>query len=328
MKFGVLGLGNWGTALANHLARKDYDVLGWCIEENVANEINNNNKNPNFLTFTTLSPNLKATNSIEDLHNVDYLLNVIPAAFLHKVFPNVKINDNAVFINATKGLDPETLEDPVSIAKKHMPNLKNYAVISGPSFAKDVVIGKPAGIVAACDDAEIANEVAKIFTSDTLRLYSSTDVIGVELGGIVKNVIAIAAGVVDGLELGDSARAGLITRGLAEMMRLAESLGAQKETLSGLSGLGDLILTATCDSSRNRQVGLSLGSGKTLAEAIEIAGSTAEGVTTAPLLKRLAENNGQELPITNSVVRLLEGKITAQEMYRELIDRPIKPEFN
>ena len=328
MRISVLGLGNWGTALGNHLANKGYDVLGWCLEEEVAQSINNKNINPQYLTSVVLNPKLKATNNIEDLFDCDYLLNVIPANYLEGVFKKVKVNDKAIFVNATKGLDPKTLATPIDLAKKFIPNLTHYCVISGPSFAKDIVIKKPAGIVCACDTLSIATQVAKDFSSESLRIYSSDDVMGVELGGILKNVIAIGVGVVDGLGLGDSARAGLITRGLAEIMRLSFSMGAKKETLFGLSGLGDLVLTATCDTSRNRQIGLYLGQGKSLEEAIVLAGSTAEGVFSAPILKKLAEKYNVEMPISKNILDLLNGEITPMEMYQNLINRPIKSEFD
>lgn len=325
-KFGVLGLGHWGTALSEHLAKKGFSVLAWSIEEKIVSGINKENINPEYLSNITLSKNLTATTELSDLEEVDYLLSVLPAIALKDVFPKVKVSSGK-FISATKDFDPETYLTPIELAKKLISGIRCSAVISGPGFAKDIAAGLPAGIVAAADDKNFAREVAEIFTADNLKVYTSTDIIGVELGGTVKNIIAIAAGVSDGLELGDSARAGIITRGLAEMMRLAESMGAKRETLAGLSGMGDLVLTATCDNSRNRTVGICLGKGKSLEESIKLAGSTAEGVTATKVIYEISKKYNVNMPVTEAVLKLLNSEVTPNEILESLISRPLKDEF-
>lgn len=325
--FGVIGLGHFGTALANHLARKSHLVIGWTNQRDVASAINQNHKNPNYLTDIVLSENLSATSELFDLSACRYLLCALPAKALSQVLPCIKSNKEAVFINATKGFDPHSFASPIDLARKYLPDIKAYAVLSGPGFAKDIVIGKPAGLVMACDDFEMAKHLAEIFASSTLKIYPSDDVRGVELGGVLKNIIAIAAGVSDGLQLGDSARAGIITRGLAEMIRIATALGAQKETFFGLSGLGDLVLTATGDASRNRQLGLQLASGRPAAEIIQSLGSVAEGALAAPIIAEIAKRHHIELPITEAVCALLKSEITPQTALERLVNRAIKREF-
>ena len=230
-------------------------------------------------------------------------------------------------ISGIKGIDAATGLTPLQCAERYLPPHCRRVVLSGPGFAKDIAAHRPAGLVAASVDEPATREAAELFRSDWMKIYLSADPLGVELGGIVKNVIAIAAGASDGLSFGDSARAGLITRGLAEMMRLASAMGADAQTLSGLSGLGDLVLPATCDASRNRTVGLRLGRGETLPHILESLGSVAEGVTAAPLVLKLAQRHGVEMPITEQVNSLLKGEISPLEMARALIGRPLKKEF-
>lgn len=190
-----------------------------------------------------------------------------------------------------------------------------------------MVAGKPCGIVAASEKEETAKEVAELFLSDSMKVYPSTDPLGVELGGILKNVIALAVGVCDGIGLGDSARAGLVTRGLAEITRLAVAMGAKERTLSGLSGLGDLLMTSTCDTSRNRTVGLRLGRGESLQHIIDTLGSVAEGVKTTPLVMKLAEKYQVEMPISTQASRLIAGEVRPEEIVQILVTRPMRKEF-
>ncbi len=327
-KIAVLGLGHWGTALAYHLADKQYAVTAWSRNEEVTSFINFHHYHPNLLPDVSLPENLVATNKLSDLKDADILLSVLPAKALSEVFGKLKLKSDAIFVSATKGIDPSSKHFPVDLAKKLLPNLKAYAVVSGPGFAKDIAAQNPAGLVVACEQEDIAHELAKLFSSPNLRIYTTTDVVGVELGGVVKNIIAIAAGISDGLGLGDSARAGLITRGLAEMMRLAKALNAHPQTLAGLSGLGDLVLTATSDNSRNRQVGLHLGQGRSLEETLQLVGSTAEGVLASSLIEDLAVKHGLQLPITSTVNKLLSGELDRQGVIEALLMRPIKPEFS
>lgn len=327
-KITVLGLGNWGTALAEHYARNGLSVTGWCREENVANGINSRRINPSCFSSTKLSGNLGATNDLQlALDSSDLIVVALPANVWASFFKPEMFISKRRFVSAAKGLVPGEHFTPLKLLGSLGAKSENLAVLSGPSFASDVIGGKPCGIVSASTDESFANEVAEITASKNLRVYTSTDPLGVELGGILKNVIAVAAGVVDGLQLGDSARAGIITRGLAEMMRLSSALGANPQTLCGLAGLGDLVMTATCDQSRNRTVGVRLGKGETLDHIIETLGSVAEGVKTAPLVIQLAKKYGVEMPITDHVNLLLVGKKLPHEMAGMLLGRPIKSEF-
>lgn len=327
LNIGVVGLGNWGTALANHLAHNNHNVLGWSIDEGVAEGINEKHINPIYQKDVVLNENLKATKEIRDLDNVDMLLLVVPSCALSKVVPQLKIRKDMLVVSAIKGLEAESLKTPISYVKDYFNMTDNMAAISGPSFAKDIVRLKPCGVVAASTSEETARRVADIFTSDTMRVYFSTDPQGVEIGAVVKNVIALATGVCDGLDLGDSARAVLITRGLAEMMRLGVAMGGQERTLYGLSGLGDLILTATCDASRNRTVGKRLGQGESLDYIVKTLGSVAESVTTSPLVEKLAEKYNVQMPIVKGINQLLRGEVKAEDLVKTLLNRPLKFEF-
>lgn len=323
----VIGLGNWGTALAQHLALKGFDVLGWSVDKPVVEGINNSHRNPLYLPHAELSPRLRATEKLEDVFERNVFVFAVPSKFMAQVLPALRLKPKSVFVSVVKGIDPKTLDTPLQLAAQSLPAEIPLVVLSGPSFAIDVVRQKPCGLVAASRDEQAARAVAELFSGDSMKVYTSHDPLGVELGGIVKNVIALAVGVADGMQLGDSARAGLITRGLAEMMRLAEAMGADVLTLSGLSGLGDLAMTATSDTSRNRTVGLRLGRGESLSSIVSSLGSVAEGVTTAPLVLELAKRHSVEMPITEQVDKLLKGERRPEELVRALVSRPIRKEF-
>jgi len=326
-KISVIGLGNWGTALANHLALKGCQVTGWSIEPEIVEGINRRRNNPRYLSYVTLNSGLRATLSLEEALLNEIIVVVLPAAVLAEVVPRLKVRCETIIVSAVKGIVGDSLLTPLQYIERCGIPCAGLAVLSGPSFARDIVVQRPAGVVAAAKSEEIARRVAELFSSNTLRVYTSTDPLGVELGGIVKNVIAIAAGACDGLELGDSARAGLITRGLAEMMRLAKAMGAETLTLSGLSGLGDLVMTCTCDASRNRSAGLRLGRGEKLPDILKAIGSVVEGVETTPRVLQLARKYKVEMPICEQVARLLSGEASPQEVAKILVSRPMKREF-
>ncbi|MCB0317771.1 MAG: NAD(P)-dependent glycerol-3-phosphate dehydrogenase [Bdellovibrionales bacterium] len=323
----VIGLGNWGTALANHLAMKGLNVLAWSIDEGVADSINNQHINPLFQSEILLDSKLRATENLDEVLNCEYVLLVLPSKALSEIIPKLNLQSNTCLISAVKGLEIESKSTPLSYADQYLPNKCKLAVISGPSFAIDLVSGKPVSVVAASNDEITANQVAKLFSNEWLKAYISTDVIGVELGGILKNIIAVAAGVADGMGLGESARAAVITRGLAEMTKLGVALGAQKETFFGLSGLGDLVLTASCDTSRNRTVGLRLGAGEKADHIVKTLGSVAEGLRTAPIVLEIAKEKGIEVPITEQVNLLIQGRVSPEDMVKNLVTRPLKKEF-
>lgn len=328
VRIGVIGLGNWGTALANHLAQKGLEVLGWSIEPDVVESINARAHHPRFLTQVSLSPHFKATGEIAAALASDLVLLAIPSSAIAAVYPRLQGRQIPLVVSAIKGVEGSTLHTPLQSLDTFSVARAAEAVISGPSFARDVVRGLPCGVVSASRDEDVARFVADVFTSDSMKVYLSSDPLGVEIGGIVKNVIALAAGVCDGLELGDSARAGLVTRGLAEMIRLAQAMGAELSTLAGLSGLGDLVMTATCDTSRNRTVGLELGRGKKLPEILRNLGSVAEGVESTPHVLELAKRHGVEMPISLQVGRLLAGEVQPHELVRSLMSRPLRKEFD
>ncbi len=324
----VLGLGNWGTALAQHFALNGHSITGWCREPEIAKGINAHKKHPGCFSSLTLSDRITATNDLNGaLSNASLVVVALPASVLASFLKPEMLQPQRRFVSAAKGLVPGENFTPLKLMSSLGASANNLAVLSGPSFASDVIGEKPCGIVSASFSEALAHEVAELTASKSLRVYTSLDPLGVELGGILKNVIAVAAGVVDGLQLGDSARAGIITRGLAEMMRLAAALGANPQTLCGLSGLGDLVMTATCDQSRNRTVGVRLGRGETLQHIINTLGSVAEGVKTAPLVLELAAKHHVEMPITTHVNLLLNGQKPPKEMAGMLLGRPVKSEF-
>lgn len=323
----VLGLGNWGTALANHLAKKGHAVLGWSIEQEIVSGINSNGKNPRFLSDVQLSSNLRATENFSEALDADLLVLVFPSSALAEILPRITLQPGAILVSAIKGIDRETFLTPLQLAAKHLGSATKMAVLSGPSFARDVADGRPCGVVAASAEESTAARVAEIFSSNEMKVYISVDPLGVELGGTLKNVVALAAGIGDGLSLGESARAGLITRGLAEMTRLVDALGGDVRTMYGLAGLGDLAMTATSTISRNHQVGLRLGRGEMLQEILSSLGSVAEGVTTSPILIKLAKHHQVEMPITQAVVDVLVGKSSPTEAVQSLLSRPVKGEF-
>jgi len=326
--FSVIGLGNWGTALAHHLARRGFDVVGWSANERITKGIAGENRNPVYLSSVSLDPRLRTTSDLQEALAADSIVLALPSHALGELAEHLPaISKNATIISGVKGVVGETLRTPLQYVKDCNPDLHRLVVLAGPCFARDLVMDRPAGIVAASTDNAAALAVAQAFSCATLKVYTSADPLGVEVGGIVKNVIALAAGVSDGLELGDSARVGLITRGLAEMTRLAIAMGGRVRTLSGLAGLGDLTMTATCDVSRNRTVGIRLGRGESLSQIVATLGSTAEAVTSTPLVLELARRYKVEMPITEAVAGLIQGRTSPGELAHALINRPLKSEF-
>ncbi|MCO6431062.1 MAG: NAD(P)-dependent glycerol-3-phosphate dehydrogenase [Deltaproteobacteria bacterium] len=327
MDVAVLALGNWGTALANHLAVKGLKVIGWSSEQSIVDGINQERTHPHYLRDVRIHEGVSATTDLGQALSCSKLVMAFPSSALKELAPRMKLESGTLVVSALKGLEPETLLTPLQYAAQHLGETVELSVLSGPSFATDVIHGRPSGLVAASQREEVARKTAELFSSPSMKVYISTDPIGVELGGIAKNVIAIAAGVCDGLSMGDSARAGLITRGLAEMMRLATAMGAEARTLSGLSGLGDLVMTATCDTSRNRTVGLRLGRGERLSDILQNLGSVAEGVRTADLILEHASRHKVDMPITTHVRRLLAGELELKDAPAALLSRPTKREF-
>jgi glycerol-3-phosphate dehydrogenase (NAD(P)+) len=330
-RIAVIGAGNWGTALSATLANLGHGVSLWAYEREVVESIRARHENELFMSGVELPESIAATGDLgEALEGAEIVLTVMPSHVCRVVYEQMlsHLRPEMIFVSATKGLDTHRLMRMSEIigsvvSQKFSPRL---CVLSGPSFAREVIRGDPTAVVVASEDREAAQLVQREFSSRVLRLYTSTDVVGVELGGSVKNVVAIAAGVIEGLGLGRNPTAALITRGLAEITRLAVACGAKRETLAGLAGMGDLVLTCTGDLSRNRAVGIELAKGRKLADIIGPMRMVAEGVKTTTATVALAARYGVEMPITRQVHRILEGDISPREAIRELMERTLGDE--
>lgn len=325
---GVVGAGAWGTALAQVCARAGLTAQIWALEPDVADDINANHANSAFLPGVKLEPAVTATNDLADLTTADFILAVAPAQHLRASLEGLAphLRHGCPVVLCAKGIERGSLKLMTEVLAETLP-AATPAVLSGPSFAADVSRGLPTAVTLACGDAKLGQQLAECLATPTFRPYLSDDMIGAEAGGAVKNVLAIACGASEGMELGRSAHAALITRGFAEMIRFAEALGAQAETLGGLCGLGDLVLTCSSPTSRNMSVGLALGRGQTLEEALSGKLSVAEGVASAPAVRELARKLEVELPICEAVAAVLAGEITLAEAMKDLLSRPIRAEF-
>jgi glycerol-3-phosphate dehydrogenase (NAD(P)+) len=323
----VVGLGAWGSALALYCARLGHSVTGWHRDK--AHVVDINARRDISVTKdcrATLPDTLRVTSNLSECRSQQLTIVALPASAWSEVLPALK--PQGIVISATKGIEKSTQKTPLTWAHRVLGVPSDaLCVISGPSFARDLATQTPLSLVAASSNLATATTVATTLSSSAVRLYLSTDPLGVELGGILKNIIAIAVGISDSLGYGPSTRAALITRGLAEMTRLAVALGAQQQTLSGLSGLGDLVMTSTDDQSRNRIVGMRLGKGEKLADILATLGSTAEGVLSAPLVESIAQLANIDAPITSLVVKVLRGEIAPQDLATTLMSRPLKGEF-
>jgi glycerol-3-phosphate dehydrogenase (NAD(P)+) len=325
----VVGGGSWGTALAIHLARIGHDVRLWARDAALAREMDERRVNGRYLPDAVLPERLAPTSSLEAaLRPARIAVFAVPSRGLRSVVKEAApfVSPGAVLVSASKGLEAGTLRRMSQVIEDETAQSWPVVVLSGPSFAVEVARGLPTAVVAASGDAEAVARVQEQFRGAAFRLYASDDVAGVEIGGAVKNVIAIAAGVVEGLGLGHNAMAALITRGLAEMSRLAFAEGGRRETLAGLSGLGDLVLTTTGDLSRNRQVGIQLGRGRTLADVLGSMRMVAEGVPTTGAALELGARHGIELPITAQMADVLEGRRTPLAGVEALMGRRQRPE--
>ncbi len=326
----VLGAGSWGTALAIQLARNGREVMLWGRDAGQMAEMAASRRNSRYLPDTDLPEGLIPSADLEQcLKSVESVLLVVPSHAFRQTLEQIKplLQDKRHIAWATKGLEPGSRKLLHQIVNELLGESTPAAVISGPTFAREVAQGLPTAVTVASNDEATATFFASCLHGEAFRAYTATDVVGVELGGACKNVLAIAAGIADGLGFGANTRAALITRGLAEMMRLGVSLGGHAETFMGLAGLGDLVLTCTDDQSRNRRVGLALGRGVALDEAIRTIGQAVEGVKSAPEIFRLAQEHGVEMPITEQVFRVVcEGK-PAHDAVAALLQRDQKAEL-
>ena len=325
----IIGGGSWGTALAVVAARAGHNVALWSRSAEVVASINAQRVNSRYLTATSIPASVRASADMrETLDQASMVLLACPSHAARELLTTMSplLDEAAIIVSVSKGIEVESGKRISEIAKEAAGGSHPFVCLSGPSFAKEVVDGHPTAIVAASKDAAAARAVQNDLSFENLRIYTNTDVIGTELGGSVKNVMAIAAGMTAGLGFGSNSVAALITRGLAEITRLARREGAQVETLMGLAGLGDLVLTCTGSLSRNRFVGEELGKGKTVEEIMAELNEVAEGINTARAVKKLADRAGLEMPITNEVNAVLyEGK-PARDAVAELMSRPLREE--
>jgi glycerol-3-phosphate dehydrogenase (NAD(P)+) len=325
----ILGAGAWGTALAVLLTNNGHRTV-LCVRRHEQLEaMRARRENAAHLPGVALPAELElAEDWATAVGDATTVVMAVPSQYARATIAPIigAIAASSVIVSVTKGIEQSSLCTMTQMIAGLAPPAERVAVLSGPGFAAEVARGKPGAIVAAANRDEVASRVQSMFVTKALRVYRSVDVIGVELGGAAKNVIAIAAGVSDGIGLGSGARAALITRGLAEMMRLAAAAGAKRETMAGLAGLGDLVLTCAGDSSRNRTLGLRLGRGEARAESAS-DGPVAEGVANAKSIKMLAARLGVDMPITSAVYRLLYEAVPANAMVEELLNRELKAEF-
>jgi glycerol-3-phosphate dehydrogenase (NAD(P)+) len=324
----VLGAGSWGTTLACLLSDKGYDVTLWVHEKELAEEINNTRINRIYLPDTILPDNLKVTSSIDvTVKRARYVVNAVPAQFTRAVFKEALpyMPDQTIIISVSKGIERGTLLTVSSILKEL--SAHTVAVLSGPSFAKEVIKKLPAAVTLAAEAKNIGYMLQEVFNLNNFRVYTHDDIIGVELGGALKNVMAIAAGISDSLGLGNNARATLITRGLAEMTRLGIAMGAKERTFSGLSGIGDLVLTCTSPLSRNYTVGAKLGQGLKLKDILNQTKSVAEGVATAESAYDLSKKYNIEMPIIEQVYKVINEDKEPVLAVKDLMERSPKTEF-
>lgn len=325
----VLGAGSWGTALSMLLARNGHEARLWDRNAGHVDALKQHRENRRHLPGISLPDNVHPFADLpEALHTADYVLVVVPSAGFREGLRQVRAHLGTSFnlIWASKGLEPGTGKFLHQIVNEELPGHADIAAVSGPSFASEVARGLPTAVTVASKNTNYATRVAALFHCLRFRTYTCDDIVGVELGGSVKNVLAIAAGVSDGLGYGANARAALITRGLAEIMRLGDCLGSQRETLMGLSGVGDLVLTCTDDQSRNRRLGLALGRGTPLEKAVTDIGQAIEGLHTAKELEALAARCAVDMPITAQVKRLLFDGEPAAVAVDNLLARESKPE--
>ena len=324
---GVIGGGAWGTALAQVCARAGRNVVLWAREADVVESINSDHENATFLKGVPLDPTIRATGDLADLSAVDLVLAVPPAQHMRATLAAFArhARDGLPILLCSKGIEQGSLKLMTEVLAETIPQAR-AAVLSGPSFAGEVARGLPTAVTLACRETGCAEDLADAIATPTFRPYFATDMIGAEAGGAVKNVLAIGCGIVEGRGLGRSAHAALITRGFAELTRLAVALGGEAETVAGLCGLGDLVLTCSSPQSRNMSVGLALGGGQTLAQALAGKLSVAEGVASAPAVRALARRLGVETPICEAVAAILAGEAGVDDAIRGLLSRPLREE--
>lgn len=332
MKISVIGAGNWGTALAKLLSEKGFDVTIWAHEKEVVDLINKKHKNPLYLTNVLLPKRLSATNDIPSaIKNKDMVVFVVPS---HVARPTAKmlsphLKKGAIFVSCTKGIEIDSGKLISTVLKECLPSttVKNLCFLSGPSFAKEVAKGLPTTVVIAGHNLAIAEYVQHVFRTNYFMPFTSDDIVGVQVGGAIKNVIAIACGISDGLELGHNTRAAIITRGLYETIKIGKALGANPLTFAGLAGIGDLILTCTSELSRNRQVGFQIGKGKKLSAIQNSMKQVAEGVLTTKAIYQMSKKLMITTPICNEIYQILYRSKSPKKAVEDLTRMEIREEL-
>lgn len=329
MNIAVIGDGGWGTAAAQLLDSYGHQVTVWGPFEDYIAQIRETLENPRYLPGIKYQPTIKWTSVMaEAITNADAIILAVPSKFYKPVCTQMAPlfdANRALVVSLTKGVCPETHRRMSEVAQDIL-KTKRVVVLSGPSHAEEVARRIPTAVTCACEDHDLAVEAQKLFNGPRFRVYTTDDVLGVEVGGLVKNVLAIAVGVSDGFGFGDNTRAALVTRGLAEMMRLGLAMGAKAQTLSGLAGVGDLIVTCTSTHSRNHSVGERLGKGETIDDILKSMQMVAEGVDNAKLLRDLAQQHNVEMPIADVVYRMCYENLTAEDAVMLLMERAAKPE--
>ncbi|WP_128290562.1 NAD(P)H-dependent glycerol-3-phosphate dehydrogenase [Afifella aestuarii] len=327
-KVAVAGAGAFGTALALVAERAGASVTLWTIDEAAAARLAASRENSDFLPGPRLPETIDVTSDTSRLGDADCVLLVVPSQATRSLLAGIgtTLSDDAVVVACAKGIEQETGALQGEIVRAALPNHR-IGALSGPGYAAEIARGLPTAVTVAASKIAVAEQVAATLSSDSFRAYASDDIIGAELGGSLKNVIAIAAGIVEGRRLGESARAALVTRGLAEMSRLGARMGARPETFMGLSGLGDLMLTAMSRQSRNTSFGIALAEGRSVAELTAPGKPLAEGAFTAAIAARLAREHDIDMPITNAVAAVLSGRLTLDEAIAALVSRPLKQEI-
>lgn len=323
----IIGGGAWGSALAQTLANAGRDVIVWAREPEVVASINEKHENEMYLKGIKLNPKIKATDSLTEAAESDALLLCTPAQHIRSTLQSLKadIAEGKPCIICAKGVEIETGYLMSEVMDEVVPGA-TYAILTGPTFAAEIARGLPSAVTIACSDKDVGAEIIEALSSKTLRAYSSEDVKGAQIGGAVKNVIAIACGVIHGKGLGESARSALVTRGLAEMSRLASAMGAKKETLMGMCGVGDMILTCSSMQSRNFSLGAALGEGKNIADILDERNSVTEGVHTAKALEVMARNHAVDMPISAAVHACVNNGESVDIVIEKLMERPAKKE--
>ena len=327
-KIGVIGAGSWGTALAITLSVKGHQVKIWDLDKPLLEDMEKSRENTKYLKGILLGENLHIVKTMQEaLDGVEIAVFSVPAQHFRNALTGAKpfLKEDMIVVNVAKGIEQKTLFRLSQIAEEIMPGLK-YAVLSGPSHAEEVGLGLPTTVAVASKDEDVSHKVQSTFITNRFRVYTGGDVTGVELGGSLKNIIALGAGISDGVGFGDNAKAALMTRGLAEITRLGVALGAEAPTFAGLTGVGDLIVTCTSMHSRNRRCGIMIGQGMDPSAAKAKVGMVVEGMFTAEAAYALAKKAGVEMPITEQIYKVIQGKITARDAVEILMGRDKKHE--